>query len=1024
LLITGAVAAGLLTVFGYRHDGPLVVQHNHRRILPKPPDRQIATASREASPSGVHAFARPRVVLHGRGDPGQDVLPVGLGHLAGHWSEWDRARALRKVSRGQSRASRVTEYLHYAPGRGGRPLPQARVVCGEGKELKLVGVYVQVVVEGPRVRTLIDHVFSNPANEVLSGTFEYTLPEGDSPSYFAVFPGGDGRRREEKPHAEAPPVSLPSPERLVQSVSRECWGEPRRAAVAAVPAGREPAEDAQPTKAPGEPRPNFRGSVGLVRKKSLIRVVVASEGALRVRAGKAVYRFALPKCEVHDLSFSLQVDEALAKGAALEPAAEVVLRGAGRVLYSRKWKDATAAGEVRFEAPLPDPAFEAASGRHGDSGPRYVFARVRPEFPPAAKETAFARHAVFLLDTSAGEDPRRYALSVRLLKAVLENDSDLEHFNVLTFSTGPAWLSLTGWLENTKEVRQRILPRLEAAALEGATDLSAALEAAAKPTWEVPDDLPVSLFLLSDGSPTWGEADAAGLAARFEARCKRPVRWHCYRTGLGSENEELFAALTRRGGGTYRLAGADDLEAASLAHRSRCLLLDHVGFEGGPKASEVLVAGRRVAVHPGGELVIAGRFAEDGKTTLVVEGTLGGKKVKHRYPVEVGDDGQLAPRAWGELAVASLLSVRDPSLEPLAATIGRQFRVASRVTSFAYVQDDPDEDADEIDAQADLEEGWRRRGQDEAAGQRVRAMLREAAPPSARRDVELLWKLMREDDLPWPAARVAGSLTSRKAPSAAYLSSGEPAAFLDEAVRRAAAKDPQGAIRALSGLLERSPQKADAVRLVAYHLIATGEAEAAARLLLEQTRQQPHDPAHHRALGLALALAGRHAWAALHYETALALLADEGGWFRAVRAEYGDLLAIAAKDGRLRQELRDHFRIRLRELEGTPGEPDLRVSVTWNASSSAVELEVADPAGKALPEVGAKLKGDRQGPRVCLATKAQPGTYRAAARLAKATAPETCVIVVVRRGQERERRVFLLRQAGERTKAAEVRVGR
>src|SRR5206468_1462502 len=144
----------------------------------------------------------------------------------------------------------------------------------------------------------------------------------------------------------------------------------------------------------------FRGAVGRVRPGGFVRVVVASEGALPVRDGKAAYRFTLPACKLEDLSFSLQADEALAKGA------------------------------------------------------------------------SFA---------SAAEDPKRFELSLRLLKAILGHDRDLKHFNVLTFSTGAAWMEPAGWLPNTKEVRDKVLPRLADAAPEGATDLSAALEAVAKP---------------------------------------------------------------------------------------------------------------------------------------------------------------------------------------------------------------------------------------------------------------------------------------------------------------------------------------------------------------------------------------------------------------------------------------------------------------------------------------------------------------------------------------------------------------
>jgi hypothetical protein len=53
---------------------------------------------------------------------------------------------------------------------------------------------------------------------------------------------------------------------------------------------------------------------------------------------------------------------------------------------------------------------------------------------------AFARHGVFLLDTSMSEHPDRFAVSMKLLKSILEADSDLEHFNVLTFNAGAAWV--------------------------------------------------------------------------------------------------------------------------------------------------------------------------------------------------------------------------------------------------------------------------------------------------------------------------------------------------------------------------------------------------------------------------------------------------------------------------------------------------------------------------------------------------------------------------------------------------------
>src|SRR5205085_5960395 len=128
--------------------------------------------------------------------------------------------------------------------------------------------------------------------------------------------------------------------------------------------------------------------------------------------------------------------------------------------------------------------------------------------------------------------------------------------------------------------------------LEGATDLSAALDKLAR--WHGQETMPqlketipqlrpqptggtpLNVFLLSDGSITWGERDVAPLVARFESACPFNTRFHCYRTGLGAENLELFEALTRKGGGIFQCFGEADVAPAADAHRHQCFQVDGI----------------------------------------------------------------------------------------------------------------------------------------------------------------------------------------------------------------------------------------------------------------------------------------------------------------------------------------------------------------------------------------------------------------------------------------------------------------
>jgi hypothetical protein len=77
------------------------------------------------------------------------------------------------------------------------------------------------------------------------------------------------------------------------------------------------------------------------------------------------------------------------------------------------------------------------------------------------KVKPFADHAVFLLDTSLSETPDRFAVNMKLLRAILESDPDTRYFNVLTFDVAARWLEPHGFLENTPAGREKAFARLD-----------------------------------------------------------------------------------------------------------------------------------------------------------------------------------------------------------------------------------------------------------------------------------------------------------------------------------------------------------------------------------------------------------------------------------------------------------------------------------------------------------------------------------------------------------------------------------
>jgi hypothetical protein len=853
----------------------------------------------------------------------------------------------------------------------------ARVYIGDKNSLELVSLNVTTTVEGPRARTVVDHIFRNPHPRQLEGTFEYPLPAGASPSYFGMFLG---QARNSVPsrfnrHSAALPTTDMlaglKPEQLLKHVDAADWGELREARVVNNQKALETYEEVVRGKVdPGlleyAGGNTFRGRVFPIPPQGYNRVVLAYEETLPVTTGEMVYRFPLPGVYLTDMKFTLRANAAecldpvvLPKGARKETLG-------GGMSFTHAWEMEKPEGEIVFRATPAELRVQCISGRQGENGPAYVYASLRPELKTVAKDARFARHAVFVLDTSLSEHPDRFNVSMMLLKRILEDDTDIQSFNVLAFNVGATWVAPKGWLPNTKAGRAEALARLDGIVLEGATDFSSALEKLANPGFAVAPGTPVNCFVLSDGNITWGEGDVASLLAKFEGRSPMNCRFQCYRTGLGAENLELYEALTRKGGGIFNCYGEADLKAAAQAHRNHCLHVDRVRLVGGPVTSDLLIAGRRAAVYPGGELILAARANGAGHATALVEGTFQGKKYAEEFPLDIGTTSELAPRAWAEVAVASLQSLNDPKFDGLVTAYCQQFNIVGKTASFLILENDADYKRFNLEEERGktlvtdvgefLNNVWSTMGK--AIGAResfVRFLDRVESKVNVRKDpsVARLLGLLKDKDFELASGTVDGCIVCAKDVPAGYLEGmqrdrREVATYLTESRRRADKGDVSGAVCALSSVIEEHPGRSDAIRLVGYRLLDLKQPQQAARLFERVQRQRPFEPHSYRDLARSLEESGLYAAAAINYEIVLA-----GTWHNrfqqdlkiVVLEEYVRMMQEAIRKKAVSKEVADVFGERLEGLAGKQEPADLRVTISWNTDATDVDLWVIEPDG-------------------------------------------------------------------------------
>jgi hypothetical protein len=207
----------------------------------------------------------------------------------------------------------------------GRRPAFARVYVGGGNSLELVSLQVSVSIEGPRARTLVDHIFRNPHDRQLEGTFEYPLPTGASPSYFAMFLGQTRDTVPQRFAARGEVASLPQvalarlmPAEVVKQISTADWGRLQEGRVV----GKEKALETYEEIVRGRIDPalleyaggnTFSGRVFPILPKGYNRVLIAYEELLPVVQDHNVYRFPLPDCKLAELQFNLSANTAECK---------------------------------------------------------------------------------------------------------------------------------------------------------------------------------------------------------------------------------------------------------------------------------------------------------------------------------------------------------------------------------------------------------------------------------------------------------------------------------------------------------------------------------------------------------------------------------------------------------------------------------------------------------------------------------------------------------------------------------------
>jgi tetratricopeptide (TPR) repeat protein/ferric-dicitrate binding protein FerR (iron transport regulator) len=550
-------------------------------------------------------------------------------------------------------------------------------VDGRSVPLSIRAHRVKAVIRDQIARTFVDEVFYNNTDRRLEGTFFYPLPPDGSISNFAMYVGDRLMEGEIVERTRAREIFETIVNRREDPALLEWMGGNL-----------------------------FKARVFPIEPHSEKRVQITFTQFLprdgdTVRYGYPLRSEKLAHNPVEELSIDVEVHSTppIASVDCASHRAEVTREPhRGVVRFSARNYPPTADFAVSYRLdPKAAECVLVPHWREDEEG--YFLAVATPEFPQIRRDVP--RETLFVVDVSGSIGDDIYGRVTRAVRGALELMDGSERFNILLFDISARPLS-PGFLENTPENRKRAAEFLDSVLPYGATDLTAALQAAGALV-----ESSAHVLYLGDGVATWGSSERAGVAAALEGAFKnKSVTLDALVLG-GSCDRDLLEEIVRPLAGTVRfLPDSESIEklvTAMVDERTRPVMTDVSISVDGVETDRVFPK-RPPNIRRGQQVIVAGRFKGKGAATLRVTGKIADQAYRREHQVRLDAAANpFVPRLWARRCIDQLLTEPDKRAE--IVQLSRKYRIVTPYTSFLVLETEEDYRRFGVEREFELEDG-------------------------------------------------------------------------------------------------------------------------------------------------------------------------------------------------------------------------------------------------------------------------------------------------------------------------------
>jgi len=349
-------------------------------------------------------------------------------------------------------------------------------------------------------------------------------------------------------------------------------------------------------------------------------------------------------------------------------------------------------GRLSLFFPLAGDAVGLSIATHRPAGEDgYFMLTLSPSLDTGARQP---RDVTVVTDVSGSMSGEKIEQARQALHQLLGTLAPEDRFRLVAFSNAVR-VQTNDWSPARGAALERARAWVDDLVADGGTNIAGALEEA----FRLESDrgrLPVVLFL-TDGLPSVGEESPEKLADMAERRAGRA---RVFAFGVGHDvNTHLLDRLGEAGrGDTDYVQPGENVERviSILAAKIRNPVLTELELDGAPFEISEVYPVRIPDVFAGEELVLFGRFAEDGRGRITVRGERSGRALEFATDVtfpEQSDENAYIPRLWaarklGHLERQIWTEGETQSLVAEIRTLALRYGLPSRFT--AYLVEEPD----------------------------------------------------------------------------------------------------------------------------------------------------------------------------------------------------------------------------------------------------------------------------------------------------------------------------------------------